>query len=157
MTELQRYLDAKDEHHVCKKGLTRERWLKRITLNGNIARFKQIMRSEIMSEFEKAIIEQTETIDALFDKWAEKVSKLKTFAEEQKTYLKKCSGDIKDSVEKLRQSLEQFNKAMDDNKLKSITNDIVTLKQSLVELSRLEKTGILGKIIDSFRMEETII
>lgn len=128
------------------KGQSKEDWLRQLTRNGCPKEFKQTIQREYMNEFTDNIKEQITSMEMLFDKHAECTRKLKSNFEENNQYIRKSSGDIKDSVEKLRQSLDKFLQVIDNNKLTLIASNIEKITECLLKLDSLEKSGSLSKL-----------
>lgn len=80
------------------------------------------------------------------------LSAMREFQENERhiaTSVKKSSGSIRDSAEKLKNGLEKVQKAADFEKLESMADTLERISKSLSTLAELEDSGKLNKIIKS--------
>ena len=131
---------------VRNRGLNKEQWFQLILLNGCPHRFKKILEDECMSDLKDVLKEQADSMNDLTKAWSESFKNLKITVDDRKQFVKKTGGDIKDSVEKLRQSMDKFLSVMDEEKLSRICEHVSTITECLLKINELEKTGTLQKL-----------
>lgn len=129
------------------KGATAEGWCKYL-FSGSVVKFKKYLGIEFMNDFEKFAEEQTEVCNKLMSAYGRSFNSLKSSVEEQKVYIKKCTGEIKNSSEVLQQAIDKFNRSVDDEKLEKLTKNIVTITDCVERLSKLENIGMLNKVLE---------
>jgi gas vesicle protein len=124
-------------------------------LNGCPYRFKKILEDECMAELKDVLKEQTDSMDNLTKAWSESFKNLKSTVDDRKQFVKKSGGDIKDSIEKLRQSMDKFLSVIDEQKLSLVCSHVSTITECLVKINDLEKTGALQKLAFLINGEKT--
>lgn len=128
------------------KGMSVEKYFELILLNGCPHRFKKILEDECMTELKDILKEQAESMDNLTKAWSESFKGLKTTVEDRKQFVKKSGGDIKDSIEKLRQSMDKFLTVINEEKLSLICQHVSIITECVIKINDLEKTGALQKL-----------